>query len=199
MGTPVFQANPPFYAAPAKVGYSSMASRKYGRELMKRIVPRYFRTQVELQVKTGLSYSSISDWANGKSDPRFEQLDKIASAIKELHGETIEPLELLFGTSAKGTAPRIQELPWWEEVVEKAMTLFPRTPRYAFDRIGALMGERPPPADPVVIGQMASAWHQGASDEERSAALIAKAEREMAAEDAEHIAPPAPISRKRAT
>lgn len=195
MGLPAIQANPPFYAPPARVGYSSMASRKYGRDLIKRLVPAYFRTQTELQNKTGLSYSSINDWANGKSDPRLEQLDRIAQAIKEMTGEEIEPLVLLLGSSAKVAAPRIREQPWWEKVLAEAMKLFPRTPLFAFEHIGALMGEKLPPADPVVIGQMASAWYQAASDEERSEALIAKAEREMAEEDEAAANPSKPRQR----
>lgn len=189
MAMPAILANPPFCAPPVKVGYSSMASRKYGRDLVRRLVPAYFRTQTELQNKTGLSYSSINDWANGKADPRLEQLDKIAQAIKETTGEEIEPLELLLGPQAKTAAPRIREQPWWEKVLAEAMRLFPRTPLFAFQHIGALMGEKLPPADPVVIGQMASAWYQAASDEEKSEALIAKAEREMVEED-EQLANP---------
>lgn len=195
MAMPSIQANPPFCGPAVRVGYSPMASRKYGRDLIKRLVPAYFRTQTELQNKTGLSYSSINDWANGKSDPRLEQLDKIAQAIKEMTGEEIEPLELLLGSSARMTAPRIREQPWWEKVLAEAMKLFPRTPLFAFEHIGALMGEKLPPADPVVIGQMANAWYQAASDEEKSEALIAKAEREMAEEDAKQANPSAPPRR----
>lgn len=195
MAQPAILANPPFCAPPARVGYSAMATRKYGRDLIRRLIPAYFRTQTELQNKTGLSYSSINDWANGKSDPRLEQLDKIAQAIKETTGEEIEPLELLLGPQAKSRAPRIREQPWWERVLAEAMKLFPRTPLFAFEHVGALMGEQLPPADPLVIGQMASAWYQAASDEEKSEALIAKAEREMAAEDETLSNPSAPRRR----
>lgn len=116
-----------------------------------------------------------------------------------MHGEKIDPLELLLGAAGRSQAPRVREQSWWADVLTKAMELFPRTPRFAFEHIGALMGEQLPPADPVVIGTMASAWYQAASDTERSDALIAKAEREMAEEDAAHTSPPVPISRKRGT
>ena len=75
MAQPAIQANHPFCASPARVGYSAMASRKYGRDLVRRLIPAYFKTQTELHIKTEIAYSSINDWANGKSDPRLEQLD----------------------------------------------------------------------------------------------------------------------------
>lgn len=101
MGLPAIQAKPLFCAAAARVVYSAMASRRYGRDLVRRLIPAYFKTQTELHIKTEIAYSSINDWANGKSDPRLEQLDKIAQAIKETTGEEIEPLELLLGPQAK--------------------------------------------------------------------------------------------------
>lgn len=199
MAMPAIQALPLFSAPPRRVGYSAMATRKYGADLVKALVPRYFATQNELHSATGIAYSSVNDWANGKSAPRFEQLDKIAQAIEAKTGEKIDPLELLLGPAGKGGAPRVREQPWWLEVLAKAMEMYPRTPKFAFEHIGALMGENLPPPDPVLIGTMASAWYQAADDTERSDALIAKAEREMAEEDAAHASPPVPISRKRGT
>jgi transcriptional regulator with XRE-family HTH domain len=163
-------------------------NRVLGRRVVEFAVPRYFKNLSALSHATAITFSTISDWANGKADPRYEMLEHIANVLRREHGVALtDPLDMCRGRRALEPEPaRFRNLPWWDEVVAAARKLFPKVPDYAFVWLGSLMGEEPPPREPVVIGLMAAAWYQRASDHARSDAIVAKAELEMAAEDTEH-------------
>ena len=58
----------------------------------------------------------------------------------------------------------------------------------SWQRIGNLMGERPPAIDPLTIGLLASTWDGRATDVERTDAIATNADEEMAREDAKALA-----------
>lgn len=90
----------------------------------------------------------------------------------------------LRGRTQGVAAPRVRDVPGFAEHIAEAQAMFRSTPEYAFAAIGELMGENlPKHLTPMAIGLMASGWHAAASDEERSAAIVANAEREMNEED----------------
>lgn len=104
------------------------------------------------------------------------------------------PVEQLLGQPARHhetpdnddiSGPRWRSLSWWPDVLKEAKKRFPKVAPVAWDWIGNLMGSDPPPADPQMIGTMAQAWDNSASDDERARAISENAHREMDEEDAE--------------
>lgn len=90
----------------------------------------------------------------------------------------------LRGRSSSLLAPKLKGVRGFDEALVQARAMFRSIPAYAFDAVGELMGEQlPEHITPVALGMMASGWHEAASDEARTAAITAKAEREMNEED----------------
>ena len=112
------------------------------------------------------------------ADPGGYHLARQVAAFKR-----VEVDEILTGRKGSG-GPRWRDLPGWAAAVASAMVMFPRVSALAFERLGNLMGERPPDVSALTIGLLATTWDNVSTDAERSAEIKKNALREMAEEDA---------------
>lgn len=122
----------------------------------------------------GVTQELISGMMAGKRPVAFKTIQGIVAHTGRSYDEVL-------GNSG----PRWRGTPGWAEAVAEARRAFPRVSDLAWTRLGNLMGERPPPLEPGVLGVMAAAWDQASTDAERAEAIAANAEREMAEEDAQ--------------
>ena len=136
-----------------------------------------FDSQREFAEKLGVAQPTVSNFIAGKTGAGVQ----FATAVAALAGVTLE--SAISGGDA-ATTPRWRNLPGWAEEEKKARKLFPKVRSLAFDRLGNLMGERPPSVSALTIGLLASTWDQTADDEERSDEIAKNAQREMDEEDA---------------
>lgn len=130
----------------------------------------------------GLSISQPVLSAQERGEPGGYHLAKQVAGFRRV---TVE--EILTGAPSKG-GPRWRDLPGWAREVEKARALFPKVSPLAFDRLGNLMGERPPSVSDLTIGLLASTWDNCSTDDARVEAIATNARREMAEEDAAALA-----------
>lgn len=158
----------------AKKTYPDEESERV-RALLRELLERDFQgNQSQAARVLGLTQSMINLVINGQRNPGTEVLD----ALSEYTGRA--------GDNIRGRLPRYRDLPGWEEALPEAMKMFRRVPPAAFEAVGNLMGQAPPgELTPLVIGTLAQAWYSNAPDEARIAARAARADAEMAAEDAE--------------
>lgn len=84
--------------------------------------------------------------------------------------------------------PRWRAIEGYADAEREAKRLFPKVSALSWQRIGNLMGERPPAIDPLTIGLLASTWDGRATDVERTDAIATNADEEMAREDAKALA-----------
>lgn len=75
----------------------------YGKQLIAALVPAVFKDQTALMLATGIAYSTINDWANGKSSPTLEKAEQIADVLAK-RGIAISAPDLLAGRSPGATA-----------------------------------------------------------------------------------------------
>lgn len=135
-------------------------------------------TQVELAPRLGVKQSSIS----GVLGHRHVAGYPFAARVAELSGMTVQ--QLLSGKPDNdGTGPRWRFIPGWAAAVEQAKRDFPKVSPLAWERLGNLMGERPPAMDPTTLGLLASTWDQRSTDDDRRKAIADQADREMTEED----------------
>lgn len=93
-----------------------------------------------------------------------------------------QDVEEVLGIAAK-RGPRWRALEGWADVEREARHLFPKVSELSWQRVGNLMGERPPSLDPVTIGIIATTWDDRAADVDRAREIADQADREMAAQD----------------
>lgn len=160
-------------------------ARKYGPRVIAALVPRWFRTQTELQNATGIAYSSINDWANGKADPRMEQLERVTAVVEKVHHVKLDPVELMHGSQS---VPRghVDEHPDWPGAVEEAKRRRPgRFPDYAYSFSGKTSGAKMPEhLEWTNVIELTQFWWDTVSNEELMEAETEAVRREMEEEDA---------------
>jgi transcriptional regulator with XRE-family HTH domain len=69
--------------------------RDIGPRVTAALIPRYFKDLTAIQNATGIAYSTINDWHNGKADPTPNSLQKIASAIEKNTKQSVDFSEWL--------------------------------------------------------------------------------------------------------
>lgn len=94
-----------------------------------------------------------------------------------------QDVEEVLGIATK-RGPRWRALDGWTEVEREARRLFPKVSELSWQRVGNLMGERPPSLDAVTIGILATTWDDRAVDIDRAREIAEQADREMADQDA---------------
>jgi len=164
-----------------------MGVRIYGPRVIAAVVPRYFPTVHALQIATGMAYSTLNDWANGKADPRLEALDKVIDAIRTKHGAAVDALDLLRGDAGPMPKGRLRDHPEWSAAVEEAQRKRPNRLTPAAYTVG---GDTSPARWPEHIDwtyayELAEFWFRHSGDDALAEAETAAARAEMAAEDAE--------------
>lgn len=97
-----------------------------------------------------------------------------------------QDVEEVLGIATK-RGPRWRALDGWAEVEREARRLFPKVSELSWQRVGNLMGERPPSLDAVTIGILATTWDDRAVDLDRAKEIAEQADREMAEEDAKAL------------
>jgi len=170
------------------LGSSPMAPRIYGPRVISAVVPRFFPTVHALQIATGMAYSTLNDWANGKADPRLEALDKVIDAILKKHNVRVDALELLRGGSLPSVPQgRLRDHPEWHDAVEEAKRKRPNrlTPAAYSVASDTSPARWPEHIDWTYAYEMADFWFRHSKDTELAEAETALARAEMAAEDAE--------------
>jgi hypothetical protein len=152
---PAVVAFSPGYSRPFEPLRSpAMARKTYGPRVIAALIPRWFPTQTALQNATGIAYSSINDWANGKSDPRMDVLEKIADVIERDHGVRPDPVDWLRTQSGQQQAirPTVGQLPGWTEAEEAARKLRPRYEAWVWKAAREVSGFNcPPEADLALV------------------------------------------------
>lgn len=124
----------------------------------------------------GVSQSMISLAINGHKPVGWKLMKGIAA-------HTHQTLDELEGIERPGST-RWRNLDGWAEAVADARKMFPKVSVLAFERLGNLMGERPPSVSGLTIGLLASTWDSTSTDADRIAEIRTNALREMAEEDA---------------
>ena len=77
----------------------------FGQRVVAALVPRYFKDLTALHVASGKAYSTVHDWASGKSNPRLEVVEQLAELVRRDHDPNIDALDIL-----RGSAPSSAEL-----------------------------------------------------------------------------------------
>ncbi len=71
-------------------------NRDYGKNLIAALIPAVFKDQTALMLATGIAFSTINDWANGKSAPTIRKAEEIADVLAG-RGITTSAPDLLAG------------------------------------------------------------------------------------------------------
>jgi hypothetical protein len=155
-----------------------MARKLFGPRLVKALVPSRYKDLTALQVATGKAYSTINDWANGKADPRLDEVVKIAEKVG------VDPIDLLRGNTRNRS--RVCDRLEWIEAVSEAQEHRPnKLPKYAYDFAGETSGRKlPEKLDWTFVFDLAKFWFDHVSEEELALAETASVQAEMDAEDA---------------
>lgn len=136
--------------------------------------------------KFGISQLLLSEFIAGGRGVGPKLLEGIADhtgySLDYLYGRTDHPWP---ATTDDRPLPLFKNLPGWKEADIEARKIFGRKiPDYAFTAAGNTMGLKPPELiNAFTVAELARWWVDTASDQQISAALIDKAEREMADED----------------
>lgn len=147
------------------------------RAIAERMLRECDGNQRRLAERLGVRQPTVSNFLAGKTGAGVQ----LASAIATHAGVTLQGA---VGGDDTAATPRWRDLPGWQDEERKAREMFPRVRPIAFDRLGNLMGERPPSVSALTIGLLASTWDSTSSDEARVEAITANAKREMAEQDA---------------
>jgi hypothetical protein len=108
---------------------------------MDALVPKYFDNPRVLHVKTGISYPTVLDWANGKGNPRPDTLEKIVEVVAREHGVTLDPIDLYRGAGTATAAKTLSAAPGWAEAAAQAEKAGVES--WVIEQIGALAGWQP--------------------------------------------------------
>jgi len=138
------------------------------------IAPARFETLQALHMRTGIAYSTIHQWSKDKSQPRWEQVQRIAEVLG------VDPFALLDDPATRGTMP-LRHHPDWSSARARAEARFPgKLPPSAYELAGDTAARTwPAHLDEVSVFDLASFWYRNASDERLSGAETAIARAEM--------------------
>lgn len=154
------------------------ASPTLGQRLIRALVPAHFPTMVALQNRSGLAYSTLSNWKNGTKAPDWQSVELMA----KLAG--VDPLDLLGDRPAEVSS--LRHHPDYEAAVAVAKARYRgRLPDGAYERAAATCtAQWPEHLDATFIYNLASFWWLNAPDVEVSRVEEAEVRAEMAAIDA---------------
>lgn len=149
-----------------------------GQRLIRALVPGHFPTMVALQNKSGLAYSTLSNWKNGSKAPDWESVELMA----KLAG--VDPLDLLGNRAAEVSS--LRHHPDYEAAVAVAKARYRgRIPDGAYERAAATHAAQwPEHLDAAFVYNLASFWWLNASDLDVSRVEEAEVRAEMDAIDA---------------
>lgn len=154
--------------------FPSLASR-----LLSNVIdPARFETLHALHMRTGIAYSTIHQWSKDKSQPRWEQVQRIAEVLG------VDPFALLDDPTARATTP-LRQHPDWRSARARAESRFPgKLPASAYELAGDTAARTwPAHLDEVSVFDLASFWYRNASDERLSSAETAVVRAEMGRDD----------------
>lgn len=107
------------------------------RAIAERMLRECDGNQRRLAERLGVRQPTVSNFLAGKTGAGVQ----LASAIATHAGVTLQGA---VGGDDTAATPRWRDLPGWQDEERKAREMFPRVRPIAFDRLGNLMGERPP-------------------------------------------------------
>lgn len=168
---PRMSGKPPALSVEERAKLSEVVSRLIEKHGSASELERVMAAAGHRVAQPTLSKAARGDDAGGYS---------FAKRVAAFLGQDVE--EVLGIATKRG--PRWRALDGWGEVEREARRLFPKVSELSWQRVGNLMGERPPSLDPVTIGILATTWDDRASDVERARAIAEQADREMDAQDA---------------
>ncbi len=161
---------------PPRPPKATKPKKTWGPLVVQALMPRFFPTLKAIQHATGFEYSTIHDWSKGNSNPKLDQLERIAKVTG------IPVPEMLRGKSMAPSRMTLREHPDWLVALADAKEKYgKRLPAYAFELAGDTSGPLPTHLDADIVFGAAEFWNRCAPDAEIARADTAAANAELAA------------------
>jgi hypothetical protein len=157
---------------------TAMDSPSLGARVLAALIPAHYPDLNALHRASGMAYSTLHAWKRGASNPRWEQVEKLAALVGR------DPFDIVAPSESASSLSTLRHHPDFAAACGRAQRRYSSMPAVAYELAGDMAAAQwPEHLDEHAIYRLAEFWFSNATDRRLIEAETSAARREMEAED----------------